>query len=44
MAKVLPFVTLADHVPKAAELDADQLKPRLVRAVEKESAQLALFA
>ena len=43
MAKVLPFVTLADHVPKAGELDAEQLKPRLVRAVAQESGQLALF-
>jgi len=44
MAKVLPFVTLADHRPRSDELDAEQLKPRLVRAAERESAQLALFA
>ncbi len=43
LAKVLPFVTLADHVPKTGELDAEQLKPRLVRAVARESGQLALF-
>jgi len=43
MAKVLPFVTLADHVPKSGELDAETLKPALVRAVARESGQLALF-
>ena len=43
MAKVLPFVTLADHVPKVGQLDAEQLRPRLVRAVAEESGQLALF-
>jgi putative DNA modification/repair radical SAM protein len=44
MAKVLPFVTLADHVPKASELEAEQLKPQLVRADRQDDAQLALFA
>ncbi|MEO8938374.1 MAG: putative DNA modification/repair radical SAM protein [Burkholderiaceae bacterium] len=44
MAKVLPFVTLADHVPKTGELDAEALKPKLVRAAKQESAQLSLFA
>jgi putative DNA modification/repair radical SAM protein len=44
MAKVLPFVTLADHRPRSDDLDVAQLKPRLVRAAERESAQLALFA
>jgi putative DNA modification/repair radical SAM protein len=44
MAKVLPFVTLADHVPRADQLDAERLKPTLVRAVAQESGQLALFA
>jgi len=44
MAKVLPFVMLADHRPRNDELDAEQLKPRLVRAAKVETAQLALFA
>ena len=44
MAKVLPFVTLADHRPDARALDAEQLKPRLMGAMAKESPQLALFA
>ena len=43
MAKVLPFVTLADHVP-SNELDAEQLKPRLTRLAKQETSQLALFA
>ncbi len=44
LAKVLPFVTLADHRPAPAELDGERLKPTLMRAVRKESGQLALFA
>ena len=44
MAKVLPFVMLADHRPRAGELDTEQLKPRLVRAAAKADTQLALFA
>jgi putative DNA modification/repair radical SAM protein len=44
MAKVLPFVMLADHRPRNDELDAERLKPRLVREAQRESAQLALFA
>ena len=44
MAKVLPFVMLADHRPRNDELDAEQLKPRLLREAQRESGQLALFA
>ena len=44
MAKVLPFITLADHRPTARELDADQLRPVLTRALRREDDQLALFA
>ena len=44
MAKVLPFVELADHRPGSTELDAEALEPRLNRAAAQTSAQLALFA
>ena len=43
MAKVLPFITLADHVPRADAMETSQLKTRLVRAESQERGQLALF-
>ena len=44
MAKILPFVTLADHRPTADALDSERLKPRLMRALQTPPAQLGLFA
>jgi putative DNA modification/repair radical SAM protein len=44
MTKVLPFVTLADHRPGLAELDADALRPRLLLAAKSNDDQLRLFA
>jgi putative DNA modification/repair radical SAM protein len=44
MAKVLPFVVLADHRPANNELDAEQLKPRLLREAQEVGAQFPLFA
>jgi putative DNA modification/repair radical SAM protein len=44
MGKVLPFVELADHRPARDELDAERLKPRLMRAATADESQLALFA
>ena len=44
VAKVLPFVTLADHRPGVRELDAEPLKSRLLGAVKSHQAQLSLFA
>ena len=44
MAKVLPFVTLADHRSGMREVDAEQLKSRLVRAANGHQSQLPLFA
>ncbi len=44
MAKVLPFVTLADHRPAPSELDAERLKPKLIRETAGERGQLSLFA
>ena len=42
--KVLPFIELADHRPGLTELDAEQLKPRLLRAIDEQKSQLSLFA
>ncbi len=44
MAKVMPFVTVADHRPGASDLDGERLKARLVATAKDQQAQLALFA
>ena len=44
MAKVLPFVELADHRPSPNELDAEALVTRLAGAAGQENSQFALFA
>ena len=42
MAKVLPFVLLADHKPAREELDTEKLRPNLLQAMKKESGQLCV--
>ena len=44
MAKVLPFITLADHRPASRTLEAEQLRPVLTGAIGRASEQLGLFA
>ena len=44
MAKVLPFVTLADHRPASRTLDAEQWRPSVSGTMGRESEQLGLFA
>ena len=43
MAKVLPFITLADHRPALDALDTERLRPTLLKSIEQEHSQLALF-
>ena len=43
LARVLPFVVLADHHPVAGDLDAARLRSQLLRAAAINAPQLSLF-